>query len=88
MAGARPQERGDTEDGPEHPDRTRLARRVLAWGLTIGAVLAALGAYIGYRVTGTFLGAAAGFLTIAIVSGLGQFVLVLVAAVRGMRSPH
>jgi hypothetical protein len=45
---------------------------VLAWGLTIGAVLAALGAYIGYRVTGTFLGAAAGFLTIAIVRAWGS----------------
>jgi cation transporter-like permease len=68
-------------------DQARRARKVLAWGLSIGAVLAAVGSFIGYRVTGTFLGAAAGFFTIAIVSGLAQFVLVVVAAVRGMRHP-
>ena len=68
-------------------DQANLARRVHGWGLSVGAILAALGAFIGYQVTGKFLGVAAGFFAIAIVSGLAQFVLVVVAAVRGMRSP-
>ena len=73
----------DTEDGP---DQTKRARSVLAWGLTTGLVLAALGAFVAYRVTGTFLGAVAGWLSVVIVTVFGQFVLVLVGAVRGMRS--
>jgi hypothetical protein len=56
--------------------------------LSIGAVLAAVGAFIGYRVTGTFLGAVAGFFSIVIVTTVGQFLLVVVGTVKGMRSPH
>jgi len=69
-------------------DPARRARRALAWGLSIGAVLAAVGAFIGYRVTGTFLGAVAGFFSIVIVTTVGQFLLVVVGTVKGMRSPH
>jgi hypothetical protein len=69
-------------------DPARQARKALALGLSIGAVLAALGAVIGYRVTGTFLGAAAGFVSVAILTTVGQFILVVVGAVKGMRSPN
>ena len=87
MSGQHPSERPDPDNGAGQSDRRELARKVLAWGLTLGALLAALGAFIGYRLTGTLLGAAAGFMSIAIVAGLGQFVLVVMGAVHGMRSP-
>jgi hypothetical protein len=71
---------------PRETDRSRLARRVLAWGLTIGALLAVLGAFVGYRATGTFLGAMAGVFTVAALSSVAQFALVVVGAVKGLRS--
>lgn len=65
----------------------RQPPKVLVWAwLSVAGALAIVGAILGYRVTGTFLGAAAGWFSVAIIAGFAQFVLVVVGAIRGMRS--
>lgn len=69
------------------PDKRRPPK-ALVWGwLAGGLTLAVAGAIVGYRATGTFLGAAAGWCAIAIIAGVAQFGLVVVGAIRGLRAP-